>query len=108
MNWWIVYLVAALLITAGVFGAYALGQRHGKDEGFCEGLEHAREEARMPHGTYECFHCCSPHSVVWDSDFTFEDCGYEGEGIVHFCHCSECGAEIEYRIPCDDGEEVND
>ena len=54
---------------------------------------------------YECFHCCSPHSVIWDSDFSFEDCGYEGEGIVHFCHCTECGAEIEYRVPCDSGED---
>ena len=24
--------------------------------------------------------------------------GYEGEGIVHVCHCTNCGAEIEYRI----------
>ena len=46
---------------------------------------------------FECFHCLS-RSVIWDSDFTFEDFGYEGEGIVHICHCSKCGAEIEYRI----------
>lgn len=51
---------------------------------------------------YECFHCCTK-SVVWDSDFDFSDMGYEGEGIVHICHCSNCGAQIEYRIPL--GEE---
>jgi len=45
----------------------------------------------------ECFHCLT-NSVIWDADFTFDDCGYEGEGIVHFCHCCNCGAEIEYRI----------
>ena len=28
---------------------------------------------------YECFHC-GHRSVVWDSDFIFEDFGYEGEG----------------------------
>ena len=50
-------------------------------------------------GAYECFHCCTK-SVIWDSDFDFEDCGYEGEGIVHICHCTNCGAEIEYRIRC--------
>ncbi len=44
-----------------------------------------------------CFHCGS-EKVVWDSDFSFEDVGYEGNGIVHFLHCAECGAEIEYRI----------
>ena len=47
---------------------------------------------------YECFHCCTK-SVVWDSDFDFADFGYEGEGIIHICHCANCGAEIEYRIP---------
>lgn len=39
---------------------------------------------------YECFHC-GPRSVIWDSDFSFEDFGYEGEGIVHVCHCCNCG-----------------
>lgn len=46
---------------------------------------------------YECFHC-GMKSVIWDGDFSFEDCGYEGDGIVHVCHCDNCGAEIEYRI----------
>lgn len=47
---------------------------------------------------YECFHC-GARAVIWDSDFTFEDLCREGEGIVHICHCSNCGAEIEYYIP---------
>ena len=46
---------------------------------------------------YECFHCCT-RGVIWDADFTFEDFGYEGDGIVQICHCVNCGAEIEYRI----------
>ena len=46
---------------------------------------------------FECFHC-GCRSVIWDSDFTFDDCGYEGEGLVQFLHCTSCGAEIEYRI----------
>ena len=49
-------------------------------------------------GKYECFHCCT-NSVIWDNDFDYEDFGYEGEGIVHICHCTNCGAEIEYRVP---------
>lgn len=52
---------------------------------------------------YQCFHC-GEYAVIWQSDFTFEDCGYEGEGIVHFCVCSNCGAEIEYRIPVNQDE----
>lgn len=46
---------------------------------------------------YECFHC-GARAVIWDADFDFDDYGYDGEGIVHACHCTNCGAEIEYRI----------
>ena len=52
---------------------------------------------------YECFHC-GAKAVVWDADFDFSDFGIEGEGIVHFCHCTECGAVIEYRIRTDSEE----
>lgn len=55
---------------------------------------------------YECFHR-GHQSVIWDCDFTFEDFGYEGEGLVHICHCANCGAEIEYRIPIPDEEETD-
>lgn len=47
---------------------------------------------------YECFHC-GHRTVIWDSDFTFEDYGLEGEGLVHHCHYTHCGAEIEYYVP---------
>ena len=58
---------------------------------------------------YQCFHCLS-ESVVWDSDFTFEDFGYEGQGLIQMCHCCNCGAEIEYRIafPDEEGDDVSD
>ena len=46
---------------------------------------------------YECFHC-GCRAVIWDCDFTFEDYGYPGDGIVHMLHCENCGAEIEYCI----------
>ena len=53
---------------------------------------------------YECFHCLSK-SVVWDCDLDYSDCGYEGEGMVHVCHCTNCGAEIEYKIPIEENDE---
>lgn len=34
--------------------------------------------------------------------------GYEGEGIVHMCHCNNCGAEIEYRVPCNPPDEESE
>ena len=58
---------------------------------------------------YQCFHCLS-ESVIWDSDFTFEDFGYEGQGLVQICHCCNCGAEIEYRVafPDEEGDAISD
>lgn len=52
---------------------------------------------------YECFHC-GARAVGWMADFDYEDFGYEGQGIVHVCHCQNCGAEIEYRVPIEDSE----
>lgn len=46
---------------------------------------------------YECFHCGNK-TVSWMSDYTFDDFGYEGEGIVQVCHCSSCEADIYYHI----------
>ena len=53
---------------------------------------------------YECFHC-GCRTVVWQSDFTFDDYGYDGEGIVQNLYCCNCGAEIEYRIPFESEDE---
>ena len=42
---------------------------------------------------WTCFLCnCR---VFWGNDFTFEDYGIEGEGIVHTYTCSGCGAFYE-------------
>lgn len=52
---------------------------------------------------YQCFHCgCD--GVIWDSDFSFEEFGVEGEGIVHTCHCTKCNAQITYFISLDNTE----
>ena len=56
---------------------------------------------------YECFHC-GERSVIWDSDFDYADYCLEGEGIVHVCHCTNCGAEITYMVPCGDAEEIEE
>lgn len=53
---------------------------------------------------YECFHC-GAKAVCWENDFDFEDYGMGGNGIVHVCHCSNCGADIEYYISDNKEEE---
>ena len=48
-----------------------------------------------------CFHCGG--DVIWGGDFSFEDYGVDGEGIIHELHCKDCGAEIVYY--CEEGED---
>lgn len=45
----------------------------------------------------ECFMRKSSR-ISHDADFTFEDYGEEGIGIIHEYHCMDCGARITYRI----------
>lgn len=54
---------------------------------------------------YECFNCLQ-RAVIWDSDCNPEDIGVEGRGVVHFCHCSKCGAEITYVCLEDNEDET--
>lgn len=53
---------------------------------------------------YECFHC-GARGVIWDCDYTFEDFGLGGEGLVQVCHCENCGAYIEYYLKMDEEED---
>lgn len=52
---------------------------------------------------YKCFHCGG--NLSWNSDFSFEDYGMEGEGIIHCLSCSDCGADVEYYIRLDKEED---
>lgn len=52
---------------------------------------------------YRCFHC-GEDAVVWCSDFSFDECGYDSDGIVQILHCTNCGADIEYRISLQEGD----
>lgn len=53
----------------------------------------------------QCFNC-GQFTVVWEADFDFEDYGIEGEGVIHVCHCDNCGAHIEYYVRSDNEEET--
>ena len=55
---------------------------------------------------YECFHC-GHRTVGWCNDFSFEDYGYEGDGLVYVLHCSNCGDEIEYYISFNDEDDYD-
>ena len=53
---------------------------------------------------YEWVHC-GEKAVIWDNDFSFEDFGMDGQGIVHCCHCTNCGADVYYYVKVDNDEE---
>lgn len=44
-----------------------------------------------------CFHCFGDR-ISLDETFTFEDLGAEGEGMVYFYTCHDCGADIEVWV----------
>lgn len=46
-----------------------------------------------------CPKCKTDKHMSWDSDATFEDYGYEGDGVVSFYECLKCGTTIEICIP---------
>lgn len=54
---------------------------------------------------FECAHCLQ-RAVIWDCDYSFDDYGYDGDGIVQTFHCNYCGANIEYYIRFEE-DEVN-
>ena len=106
-----VIFMAIMFTALGFLMCFTVTQMHyaDKEEGkaMAEPKQERQEEPKIARGNYECFHCCT-RGVIWESDFDFEDFGYEGQGIVHICHCANCGAEIEYRVPIPDEEEETD
>lgn len=54
-----------------------------------------------------CF-ICGGHKVIWGNDWSFEDYGYEGEGIISTYSCMDCGAEYEVRNAFDEKEKPNE
>ena len=53
---------------------------------------------------FQCFRC-GEDKAVWQSDYTFEDMGMEGEGVSSLLHCFSCGSEIIINTPIGESEE---
>ena len=41
-----------------------------------------------------CWYCGG--RLRWDSDFGYDEVFCEGEGIVSYLHCTNCGATVQY------------
>lgn len=50
----------------------------------------------------KCWFCGG--NLVWQNDFSFEDYGVDGDGIVAVLCCAECNAHIE----CYSGEKEDE
>ena len=46
-----------------------------------------------------CYRCNT--ELIWGGDFTYEDYGMEGDGIVTNLSCSRCSAYVEVYLPND-------
>lgn len=46
----------------------------------------------------KCWFCGSEEGMVWSGDFSFEDYGMEGEGVIAVLICPNpnCGATAEF------------
>ena len=55
-------------------------------------------------GKMKCWNCYAP--LIWNADFTYEDYGLEGEGIVTTLSCSKCKADVEVHLPLGEEDEA--
>ena len=51
-----------------------------------------------------CFYCGAKNSLIWNSDFNYDEVYGEGDGIVSFLTCSSCGADVQYSVRHDEDE----
>ena len=48
-------------------------------------------------------HFCG-EKVIWGADFSYEDFGLDGEGIIATLSCSKCPASYEAYLPLEEEE----
>ena len=53
----------------------------------------------------KCWFCNS--ELIWSSDFSFEDYGLEGDGIVANLSCSGCNATFEGYLELEEDNTLN-
>ena len=56
--------------------------------------EELRNEEELNMNT--CWYCGG--ELIWDCDYNYNEVYDDGEGIVTYLHCSNCGALIEYSL----------
>lgn len=49
---------------------------------------------------------CGQDTLCWNSDFNYDEVFHEGEGVVSFLTCGNCGAEVQYSLRTDEEGEI--
>ena len=44
---------------------------------------------------------CKNEELVWQNDFSYEDYGLDGDGIVSVLHCENCNALVNVYLSLD-------
>lgn len=50
-----------------------------------------------------CWYCGG--QLIWQSDFNYDEVFGDGEGVVTYLMCTECGAEVQYAVRTDEEDE---
>lgn len=58
-----------------------------------------KEETKKFDGGYGLCPRCQQSSLIWGGDFTYEDYGMDGEGLVSNYTCPVCGSYLEVFTP---------
>tara|TARA_R100000808_G_C2134445_1_gene142987 strand:+ start:420 stop:593 length:174 start_codon:yes stop_codon:yes gene_type:complete len=53
-----------------------------------------------------CWHCDG--EMIWGGDHSFEECGYEGDGIISNFSCPSCPAMAFVHLPFGEEEDGDD
>lgn len=51
-----------------------------------------------------CWYCGG--ELLWQSDFNYDEVYLEGEGIVTYLVCTNCGADVEFSLRTDNQEDT--
>ena len=54
----------------------------------------------------KCWYCGG--KLRWNADFNYDEIHGEGEGIVSFLTCADCGAEVQYSLEDTKEENANE
>jgi len=53
-----------------------------------------------------CWHCDG--EMIWGGDHSFEECGYEGDGIISNFSCPSCPAMAFVHLPFGEEKDGDD